>query len=152
MTEPEIIDQDENVLNVLFTETGCQGKYCRRRHQQREFRTAEIFHTRPAKELKGKKVRLHCLQLKNHSDADKLEMMLQDLVLPKMKEAASKYFKLDIAKIGLIEKELKNFSVFFQNMGIKTLDELKETLKAEVAQYWEGQSLNQLHDQLYHFC
>ena len=82
-------------------------------------------------------------------------MMLQDLGFAKDdKEAASKYFKLDIVKIGLIEKRELNeefFQEVFPGKGIKTLDELKETLKAEVAQYWEGQSLNQLHDQLYHF-
>ncbi len=156
MTEPEIIDQDENVLNVLFTETDAKGNIVEGGISKGNSVLLKYFTPALQKELKGKKAGDHIVfQLKKSFDADKLEMMLQDLGFAKDdKEAASKYFKLDIVKIGLIEKRELNeefFQEVFPGKGIKTLDELKETLKAEVAQYWEGQSLNQLHDQLYHF-
>ena len=156
MTEPEVIDQDENVLNVVFIETDKDGNAVEGGINKENSVLLKYFTAKMQKQLMGKKAGDSIVfQLNKTFEGDKLEMMLQDLGFDKHdKEAAEKYFKLDIVKIGLIEKRELNeefFQEVFPGKGIKTLDELKETLKAEVAQYWEGQSLNQLHDQLYHF-
>lgn len=42
------------------------------------------------------------------------------------------------------------FNAVFPGKGIKTETELKDALREEMAKYWEGQTRNQLHDQLYH--
>jgi trigger factor len=87
-------------------------------------------------------------------EGDKLDMMLHDLGLDKNdKESAAKYFKLDIVKIGLVEKRELNedfFNEVYPGKGITTEAELRDTLKGEIEKYWESQSKNQLHDQLYH--
>ena len=45
----------------------------------------------------------------------------------------------------------EEFNEIFPGKGIKTEAELRTALEAEIAQYWNAQSLNQLHDQLYHY-
>ena len=94
-------------------------------------------------------------QLDKTFEGDKLEMMLQDLGFDKDdKEAAKKFFKLDIVKLGLVEKRELNeefFNEVFPGKNVKTEEELRSTLKDEMQQYWDGQSRNQLQDQLYHY-
>ncbi|MEO7446141.1 MAG: trigger factor, partial [Ferruginibacter sp.] len=88
-------------------------------------------------------------------EGDKLDMMLQDLGFEKGDAAAAKkMFELDIIKIGLVTKrDLTEdfFNEVFPGKGVTNEDEFKVALKAELEQYWEAQSRNQLHDQLYHF-
>ncbi len=94
-------------------------------------------------------------QLSKSFEKDKLEMMLHDLGLDKEdKEAAKKYFKLTIVKIGLVEKRELNeefFAEVFPGGDITTEEEFRNKLKEEIEQYWASQSRNQLHDQLYHY-
>jgi trigger factor len=43
------------------------------------------------------------------------------------------------------------FNEVFPGKNIKTEEELRSTLKEEIQQYWDAQSRNQVHDQLYHY-
>jgi len=156
MTEPETITTEEDVLNILFTECDESGvaveggvvkenslivKYCTQALQE---------------QLKGKKINdTIVLQLSETFEGDKLEMMLQDLGFEKDDQvAAKKYFQLTIVKIALVEKrELDEtfFGEVFPGAAITTETEFRQKLKEEIEQYWEGQSRNQLHDQIYHY-
>lgn len=155
MTEPEAIDNEENVLNVLFTECDSKGNTIEGGISKENSVLLKYFTPKMQKELMGKKM-ADCVvfQLGKTFEGDKLEMMLHDLGLEKNdKEAASKYFKLDIVKIGLVEKRELNedfFNEVYPGKGITTEAELRDTLKGEIEKYWESQSKNQLHDQLYH--
>lgn len=156
MTEPEVIDNDENVLNVLFTESDKEGNIIEGGISKENSVLLKYFSAPLQKQLMGKKAGDHIVfQLKKSFEADKLEMMLQDLGFEKNdKEAADKYFKLDIVKIGLVEKREMNedfFNEVYPGRDIKTEAELRDALKEEIAKYWEAQSRNQLHDQVYHF-
>lgn len=156
MTEPEQIDNEENVLNVLFTECDAKGTPVEGGVSKENSVLLKYFTPAMQKDLMGKKAGDSMIfQLNKTFEGDKLDMMLQDLGFDKHdKDAAGKFFKLDIVKLGLIEKRALNedfFNEVFPGKGIQTIDELKATLRAEIEQYWEGQSMNQLHDQLYHF-
>ena len=156
MTEPEEINNEENVLNVLFTEADKDGNAVEAGISKENSVILKYFTPKMQKELMGKKTGDHFVfQLNKTFEGDKLEMMLQDLGFEKNdKDAAAKYFKLDIVKIGLVEKRELNeefFAEIFPGKGIKTEEELRILLKTEIAQYWEAQSLNQLQDQLYHY-
>lgn len=156
MTEPESITNEENVINVLFTESDKDGNAVEGGISKENSVLLKYFAPKIQKELMGKKVGDSIVfQLSKTFEGDKLEMMLQDLGLAKDdKEGAKKYFKLDIVKLGLVEKRALTedfFNEIFPGKGIKTEQELREALKNEIAQYWESQSLNQLHDQLYHY-
>ena len=156
MTEPEVIDNEENVLNVLFTETDKDGNAVEGGIAKENSVLLKYFTPSMQKQLKGKKAGdSFVFQLSKTFEGDKLEMMLQDLGFEKNdKEAASKYFKLEVVKIGLVEKREMNedfFNEVYPGKNITTEAALRDSLKEEIAKYWDSQSRNQLHDQLYHY-
>jgi trigger factor len=156
MTEPETIDQDENVLNVKFSESDASGTIIEGGIVKDNSVLLKYFTPAIQQKLKGKKVGDHVVfQLSQSFEGDKLELMLKDLGLdPHSKDDAAKYFRLDIEKLGLIEKRELNeafFNEVYPGRNIQTVDELKAALRSEIEQYWKSQSLNQLHDQIYHF-
>ncbi len=156
MTEPEIIDNDENVINVLFKESDAEGNETEGGVEKENSVILKYFTAGVQKQLQGKKVgESITVQLNSAFDDDKLAMMLQDLGFEKDDaEAAKKYFKLEIVKIGLVEKrELEEgfFKEIYPGKDIKTEDELRAAIKEEIQQHWDAQSHNQLQDQLYHY-
>ena len=155
MTEPEVIDNEENVLNVLFTESDKDGNPIEGGISKENSVILKYFTPKMQKQLMGKKTGDHIVfQLNKTFEGDKLEMMLQDLGFEKNdKEAADKFFKLDLVKIGLIEKRELNeefFNEVFPGKNITTETALRAELQDEISKYWDAQSRNQLHDQLYH--
>ncbi len=156
MTEPEVIDNDENVLNVLFTESDKDGNVIEGGISKENSVILKYFTPAIQKQLKGKKKDDSIVfQLSKGFGDDKLPMMLEDLGLDKDdKDAAKKYFKTTIVKIGLVEKrELDEtfFKEVFPSETITTEEDFRNKLKEEFEQYWKIQSYNQLHDQLYHY-
>jgi trigger factor len=156
MTEPEVIDNDENVLNVIFTESDESGIPVEGGVSKENSVLLKYFTPDMQQQLRGKKAGdSFIFQLDKSFPADKLELMLQDLGFEKNDaESAKKFFKLEVVKIGLVEKREMNEELFnevFPGRNIKTEEELREALKGEIQQYWDAQSRNQLHDQLYHY-
>jgi trigger factor len=156
MTEPETIDNDENVLNILFTEADKGGSIIEGGVSKENSVILKYLTAATQKKFMGKKVgETVTVQLSKAFDADKLDMFLHDLGFEKDdKEASEKYFNLEIVKIGLVEKrELTEdfFKEIYPTKEIKTEAELREAIKEEIENYWQGQSRNQLQDQLYHY-
>ncbi len=156
MTEPETIDNPENVLNILFTESDPLGNTVEGGISKENSVLLKYFTPGLQKQLIGKQKGDHIIfQLKETFEGEKLEMILSDLGFEKTDTtAAEKYFNLEIVKIGLISKrELTTdfFHEIFPGKDIATEAELRNQLKEEMATYWDGQSRNQMHDQLYHF-
>ena len=156
MTEPEVINNEENVLNILFTESDKYGNSIEGGIVKENSVLLKYFTPALKKDLLGKKKDdTVVFQLSKSFDGDKLEAILQDLGFDKNdKEAAKRYFKLTIVKVGLVEKKELNeafFNEVFPGAAIATEEEFKTKLKAEIEQYWQSQSNNQLHDQLYHY-
>ena len=155
MNEPETVDNEENVLNVLFTESDKEGTITPDGISKESSVILKYFTSATQKQLKGKKKDdTLVIQLSKALEADKLEAILQDLGYEKDdKAAAKKFFQLTIVKIALVEKRELNeefFNEVFPGAAVATEDEFRKKLKEEIEQYWEGQSRNQLHDQLYH--
>ncbi len=156
MTEPETIDNEENVLNVLFTEADKDGTVVESGVSKENSVILKYLTAAIQKKFMGKKVgETVTVQLSKAFDDDKLAMFLQDLGFEKDdKEAAEKYFNLNVVKIGLVEKRELNedfFNEIYPGKELKTEAELKNAIKEEIEKYWEGQSRNQLQDQLYHY-
>ncbi|MEO6404190.1 MAG: trigger factor [Ferruginibacter sp.] len=156
MTEPETIDNDENVLNVLFTELGDKGELVENGIVKENSVLLKYFAPAIKDQLMGKqKGDAITFQLNKTFEGDKLEMMLQDLGFEKNdSEAAKKVFKLELVKIGLVEKrgmDVDFFEEVFPGKDIATEEKFRGALKSEIENYWHGQTNNQLHDQLYHF-
>lgn len=156
MTEPDLIDNEENVLNVLFTESDESGIPVEGGISKENSVLLKYFTPVLQKQLMGKKAGdSFIFQLDQSFSGDKLELILQDLGFEKNDiETAKKYFKLEVVKIGLVEKREMNEELFnevYPGKNIKTEVELRESLRAEIQQYWDAQSRNQMHDQLYHY-
>ena len=156
MTEPETIDNEEHVLNILFTEADKDGTVVEGGVSKENSVILKYLTAATQKKFTGKKVgETVTVQLSKAFDDDKLGMFLQDLGFDKDdKEAAKKYFNLEIVKIGLVERrELTEdfFKEIYPAKDIKTESELRDSIKEEIENYWKGQSRNQLQDQLYHY-
>ena len=156
MQEKETIDNEEDVVNVLFTESDENSIEIEGGVVKENSVIVKYFNPKMQQQMMGKKVgESFVFQLASTFEEDKLEMMLQDLGFAKDDaEAANKYFKLDIKTIGLIEKrELEEsfFDEVYPGKGIKTEAELQAGLREELEKYWGSQTKNQLHDQLYHY-
>lgn len=156
MTEPTTIDNEENVINVLFKESDADGNETEGGVVKENSVILKYLTAAVQKKFKGKKVGdTVVVQLHKAFDEDKLAMMLEDLGFEKNDaDASKKYFKLEIVKIGLVEKrELEEgfFKEIYPGKDIKTADELRAAIKEEIQHYWDGQSRNQLQDQLYHY-
>lgn len=156
MTEPEVVDNEENVVNIQFTECDSNGEPVEGGITKENSVIVKYFAPAIQKEVMGKKKDDSIVfQLSKTFEGDKLEMMLHDLGLEKDdKAAADKFFKMTIVKIGLVEKRELNeefFNEVFPGAAVATEEEFRNKLKAEIEQYWLSQSRNQLHDQLYHY-
>lgn len=156
MTEPETIDNDENVLNILFKESDADGNAIEGGIVKENSVILKYVTAATRKKFMGKKIGdVVTVQLGKAFEDDKLLAIAQDLGLDAAdKETAKKYFNLEIAKVGLVEKRELNeefFKEIYPSKDIKTEEELRNSLKEEIQQYWEAQSRNQLQDQLYHY-
>ena len=156
MTEPETVDSEENVLNILFTESDKEGNIVEGGAAKENSVILKYLTTATQKKFMGKKLGdVVTVQLSKAFEEDKLLAIAQDLGFGEEdKDAAKKYFNLSIVKIGLVEKrELSEefFKEIYPAKDIKSIDELKVSIKEEIQKYWESQSRNQLQDQLYHY-
>ncbi len=155
MTEPETVNNEENVLNVLFKESDKEGNAAEGVTKENSV-ILKYLTAATQKKFMGKKVgEVVTVQLSKAFDEDKLAMIVQDLGFEKDDAAAAKkYFNLEIVKIGLVEKRELNedfFKEIYPAKDIKNEDELKIAIKEEIQQYWDAQSRNQMQDQLYHY-
>jgi len=155
MTEPETVSSDENVLNLQFTETDAAGQPVEGGIQKDNSLLVKYFNeaTRP-KWIGLKKGDFIVLQPSQAFEAKEREWVLNDLGLPKEDAvSADKYFKAEITKVGFIEKADLN-EEFFQTAapgkGITTEAAYRDSVKADIQAYWDGQSRNQLQHSLYH--
>ncbi len=156
MTEPETVDNEENVLNILFKESDKDGTAVEEGVTKENSVILKYLTAATQKKFMGKKVGdTVTIQLSKAFDEDKLAMILQDLGFEKDDAAAAKkFFNLEIVKIGLVEKREMNadfFKEIYPAKDISNETELKAAIKEEIQQYWDAQSRNQLQDQLYHY-
>lgn len=156
MTEPETITDPENFLTILFTETDAAGNIVEGGLEQEKTVLLKDFTPVVESELKGlEKDSSINIQLNKAFTAEDFARITEDLNISKEDAAAAeKFFQLRIVKIGLLEKSELNeefYAKIFPGATVTTEEEFRSKLKAEIQQYWQGQSRNQLHDQLYHY-
>lgn len=153
MTEPEEINNPENVLNVMFTETDADGNVVADGVTRENSVLLKYFSDKLQKQLKDKKKGDSVVfMLKDAFETDKLELILKDLGLDT--NDGDRYFKMDIVKVGLVEKRALDegfFKEVFPGKEIADEAEFRVALEEDLKNYWESRSRNQLHDQLYHY-
>ncbi len=155
MTEPETVAGDENVLNLHFTETDAAGEPVPGGIQKDNSLLVKYFNEATRLKWLGLKIRDSILLQPSRAFEEKeREWVLNDLGLPKEDaDAANKYFRAEITKIGLVEKAGLN-ETFFQTVyparQLATVEAFRDAVKDEIQGYWDGQSRNQLQHALYH--
>lgn len=152
MTEPEMVTGDDNVLNVTFIETDADGNETEGGIRKDNSLLVKYFEEGFRKNFTGKKNNdTVSLQLNKAFEDKEREAILEDLGLTK--EDSDKHFKLLITKLGLVEKAELNEDFFlgvYPNTEIKTDDEFRNAVKAEIETHFAQQARNQVHDQVYH--
>ena len=155
MIDQETVSNDEDVLNVTFTESDAAGSEIEGGIKKDNSLLVKYFTEDFRKQLIGKKVGdFVVLQLRTAFDEKERTWILEDLGLNKEDAtAADKYFKLVLTKIGLLEKRELNeefFKQLYPNLEIKTTEDFRNKIKEEIQAYWDGQARNQIQDQAYH--
>jgi len=155
MTEPETVTDEENVLNVTFTESDEQGNPIEGGVSKENSLLVKYFNPEFRSQLMGKrKDDSIVIRLADAFDTREREWILGDLELNKDNPAdAEKYFKVVISKVGLMEKPDMDEAFFEQaapGKNIRTEQELRDYIKLQIDAQLSAQSRNQIFDQIYH--
>ena len=152
MTDPETVTTEDNVLNVVFTEADESGTPVEGGISKENSLLVKYFKDSFRSNLMGKKKDdVVTLQLAQAFAEKERDFILKDLGLEE--KDADKFFDLLITKVGLIEKAELNeafFKTAFPGKEISNEEEFRNAVKEDIQKYWDGQSRNQLFDQVYH--
>ncbi len=155
MKDVETVATEDNVLNVNFVETDEAGNEIEGGIKKDNSILVKYFSEGFRSKWMGKKVGdAEVAQLKNAFDEKEREWIVGDLGMDKEDPtAADKYFKIEITKVGLLEKRELNEEFFNQlhpGQEIKTEADFRNKIKADIQTYWNAQAMNQIHDQVFH--
>ena len=155
MTEPDVVESDDNVLNVEFTEIDSEGNVVENGINKGNSLLVKYFSESVRPQLMGKKKDDTInITLNEAFEEKEREWILSDLGLNKEEEnAGNKNFKLTITKVGLVTKpemDSNFFDAAFPGKNLTTEAEFREAVKESLQQQWTSQTRNQLHDQIYH--
>ncbi len=164
MKDEETVTTEDNVLNVNFVEADVDGNEAEGGAKKDNSILVKYFSEGYRKTWMGKKAGdVETVQLKNAFDEKEREWIIGDLGLNKEDTtSADKYFKIEITKVGLLEKRELNEDFFRQlypnqeavaeeGVGVvKTEADFRNKVKEEIQNHWNGQATNQIHDQVFH--
>ncbi|PUZ27973.1 trigger factor [Chitinophaga parva] len=152
--EGDTIVDGENVVNVTFIESDANGTPVEGGITKENSLLVKYFSPAIVEKLIGKKTGDSIVfQLEGSFDEERLAYILKDLGFDADdKEAARKYFKLDITKVQVIAKKELNeafFKEIYPNENLATVEDFRAKLKSEIETYWAQESRNALHNELF---
>ena len=164
MKDEDTVNSEENVLNVIFTEVDENAGEPEGGIKKENSLLVKYFKEDFRSHFIGKAVNdFVIVQLDKAFDEKELEFILTDLGLDKNDQAVlQKHFKIQITKIGLLEKRELNEEFFNQlypgqetrpddPVGrVKSEADFRNKIKEEIEAYWKSQVRNQIHDQVFH--
>jgi len=155
LADRDAVTEDDNVLNVTFTETDENGAEIEGGIKKDNSFLVKYFAADYRANLTGKKAGDSLnFQLNKAFDAKEREWVLSDLGLDKNDEAAAaRFFNMAITKVGLVEKAELNeefFKAAYPKKDIKTEADLRNEIKTEIESYWDKQTKNHLQHEIYH--
>jgi trigger factor len=155
MTEPEAVSSDEAVLNVIITEVDAEGNEVANGISKTNSLLVSYFAEAFRPQLYGlKQGDSLILTLDEGFEAKEKEWLTEDLGLTDVADADSKWFKLTITRIGLVEKRELNeefFNQLFPGRAIATEAEFRAAVKEDLEDYWDSQARDQVHDEIYQY-
>ncbi len=155
MKDLHTVDSEENVLNVVFTQTDENGNDIDGGIKKDNSLLVKYFKESFRSNLIGKTINdFIIVQLSDAFDEKEREWIIGDLGLTNDNEAAKNgHFKIQITKIGLLERKELNeefFNQLYPNQEVKTEADFRIKIKDQIQTYWDNQAKNQIHDQAYH--
>jgi trigger factor len=155
MKDEDTVNAEDNVLNVLFTEVDENGGEPEGCIKKENSLLVKYFKEDFRPSLMGKAVNdFVIVQLDKAFEEKELEVVLTDLAFDKNDPAAlQKHFKIQITKIGLLEKKELNeefFNQLYPGQEVKSEADFRNKIKEEIEAYWKSQVRNQVHDQVFH--
>jgi trigger factor len=155
LADRDAVSEDDNVLNVTFTETDANGNEVEGGIKKDNSFLVKYFSEAYRGNLTGKKKGdVLNIQLNKAFDAKEREWILGDLGLDKHDEAAAaKFFNMAITKVGLVEKAELNEEFFkgvYPKKEIRTEADMRNEIKEEIQGYWDKQTKNHLQHEVYH--
>lgn len=156
MKDQETVNSEDNVLNVLFSEVDGNAIEQESGIKKDNSLLVKYFKEDFRKNLMGKVVNdFVVVQLDQAFDEKELDFIANDLGLDKNDaEAMKKHFRIQITKIGLLEKKELNeefFKQLYPQGEVSSEADFRNKIKEEIAAYWKNQARNQVQDQVYHF-
>lgn len=151
MTEPEIAESEDTVLNVTFVETDASGAEVEGGIRKENSVLIKYFKESFRQNVIGKrKDDTLQLSLEEAFDEKEAQWILEDLGIDSI---TGKHFKLLITKLGLVEPRELNEELFkqlFPTEEIKTEEDFRNRVKDELQKQLDAESRNQLQHTLYH--
>jgi trigger factor len=155
MREPEAVDNDDNVLNLTFTETDANGNPLEGGITKDNSVLVKYFAESLRPQLNGLKVNDTLdIVLGEAFETKERDWLITDLGLAGNDEAAQKHFKLTITKIGQVDKRDLNADFFeqvFPGRAIATEAEFRTAMTEDIQKQWDAQARTQVHDEIYHY-
>ena len=154
MKDQDTVNTEENVLNVNFMEADENGNEREGGIKKDNSLLIKYFKEDFRSNLMGKVMNdFVIVQLDKAFDEKELDFIISDLGLDKNDPTASqKHFKIQITKIGLMEKKELNeefFNQLYPNQEVKTEAGFRNKIKEQIQNHWNGQATNQIHDQVF---
>ena len=155
MKDLDKVENDDNVLNVIFTQEDENGNDIDGGIKKDNSLLVKYFKESFRPNLAGKTINdFVIVQLNDAFDEKEREWIVSDLGLSNDNETAKNgYFKIQITKIGLLEKKELNeefFNQLYPNQEVKTEADFRNKMKDQIQTHWDNQARNQIHDQAYH--
>lgn len=149
MSEPEAVDQEDNVLNVTFEEEGVENAA-----KKENSLLVKYFTPALRTKLMGlKKDDSVVVDLRSAFDEKEREWLIKDLGVDGSDASLDKKYKMTITKVGLVEKRELNEEFFkeaFPNKEVKTEEEMRSLIREDIQKQWDNHARNLLHHELYH--
>lgn len=154
MKDEETVSSEENVLNVTFTEVNADGTEVEGGAKKDNSILVKYFAEAFRSKWMGKKAGdSETATLKTAFEEKEREWITSDLGLKDDPTAADKTFRIELTKVGLLEKKELNeefFNQLYPDQSVVTESDFRNKIKEEIQAYWNNQANNQIQDQVYH--
>ena len=155
MKDEHTANTEENVLNVIFTEVDENANEIEGGIKKDNSLLVKYFKEEFRGNLIGKTINDYVITQLDKAFAEKeLEFILSDLGFDRNDSTLSqRHFKIQITKIGLLEKKELNedfFKQLYPNAEVTTEADFRNKVKEEIQVYWDNQAKNQLQHMAYH--
>lgn len=153
--DKESANSEEDILNVTFVESDADGNALEGAASKDNSLLVKYFAESKRPEVLGRKVGDKLVvQLGTAFDDKEREWLIKDLSLDGNDPASlEKFFSMTITKVGiLVKRELGEefYNEVYPNQNVTTEEAFRDKIRNEIKFYWEKQTRDFLHHELYH--